>query len=343
MTLVSKRNRPAFLKLSAFLGISVLLAGYLFAVTDDTRFGATNSYEAKFADVSGLEKGDEVRVASVPVGKVSQVKVRPDSTVVVSFGADKAIHLTTGTTAVIRYKNLLGDRFIELDRPDAGQPVLAGGGTIPMRQTKAALDLDTLLNGFKPLFVGLNPTQINQLSGELVQVLQGQSGAVYTLVASVASFTTKIAQRDALVGQVIDNLNTVLGTIAERDQTLGQLIDQLTSLVSGLAKDAPTLTKAITRIDGFAGTASALLAETRTNLNPDLKQLSAVATTLNKNTDTIQQVLTRLPEHYTKVLRTGSFGNFFNFFLCGVRLKLTDDSNNPIYTPWINSELPRCQ
>lgn len=340
---ISKRNRPAFYKLTTFLGISVLLGGYLYFVTDDTRFGATSSYQAKFVDVSGLKAGDEVRVASVPVGKVSQVKVMPDSTVVVSFGADKSIHLTTGTTAVIRYKNLLGDRFIELDRPDATAPVLAAGGTIPVSNTKAALDLDTLLNGFKPLFVGLNPTQINQLSGELIQVLQGQSGAVYTLVASVASFTTTIAQRDDLVGQVIDNLNTVLGTVAARDQTLGQLIDQLTALTSGLAKDAPTLTTAVTRIDSFAVTASALLAQTRINLNPDLKQLGAVATTLNRNTDTIQQVLTRLPAHYDRVLRTGSYGNFFNFFLCGVRLKLTDSSNNPIFTPWIHSEVPRCQ
>lgn len=340
---ITRRNRPQLFKLTAFFAFSAIVAAYLFIVTDDSRFGSSDSYQANFADVSGLEKGDEIRVASVPIGKVSKVEVQSDTSVLVSFSIDKAIHMTKSVTATVRYKNLLGDRFVELDKSGNSAAALAPGGMIPITQTKGALNLDTLLNGFKPLFVGLNPKQINQLSDELVQVLQGQSGAVYTLVASVASFTTTIAQRDELIGGVIDNLNSVLGTVAERDKNLGDLIDQLSTLTSGLAKDAPSITASIDHIDSFAGTASALLAETKTDLNPNLKQLSAVAGTLNKNSDTIQQILTRLPDHYDRVSRTGSFGNFFNFFLCGVRLKLADSAGSPVYTPWINSDVSRCQ
>ena len=47
-----------------------------------------------------------------------------------------------------------------------------------------------LFNGFKPLFTALDPEQVNQLSFEIIQVLQGQGGTVESLLASTASLTT---------------------------------------------------------------------------------------------------------------------------------------------------------
>jgi phospholipid/cholesterol/gamma-HCH transport system substrate-binding protein len=77
----------------------------------------------------------------------------------------------------VRYRNLIGDRILELDKGRRSAQPLAAGGTIAIAQTAPAVDLDALLNGFKPLFAGLDPSQINQLSGQLVEVLQGQTTA----------------------------------------------------------------------------------------------------------------------------------------------------------------------
>jgi phospholipid/cholesterol/gamma-HCH transport system substrate-binding protein len=338
----NRKHRSSLVKLSIFMVLSAFFAFFLVVLTGNVRLTDTHSYSAVLANASQLKDGSEVRVAGVQVGTVDGVSLRPDSKVVVTFDADTSIHLTTSTRATVRYKNLLGDRFLELDEGTAGGTPLRPGGVIPLSRTSGALDLDTLLNGFKPLFVGLAPKQINLLSGELVQVLQGQSGAVYDLLATLASFTTTIANRDALIGEVIDNLNTVLGTVATRDDTVGTLIDQLESLVGGLAAQVPTITRAVTRIDTFASSASALLSQTESNLTPDLRALTSVAATLNRNTDTIQQILDKLPGAYRTILRTGSFGDFFNFFLCGVRLKLADDNGVPVYTPWNVSDAARC-
>jgi len=337
-----RKHRASLIKLSIFLVLSAIFAFYLVVVSGNVRFGSTHTYRAILANASQLKDGSEVRVAGVQVGTVDGVALQANSEVVVTFDADTSIHLTSATHAAVRYKNLVGDRFLELDEGDGTGSPLGPGGTIGMSHTSGALDLDTLLNGFKPLFVGLSPKQINALSDELVQVLQGQAGSVYDLLATLASFTSTIADRDALIGQVIDNLNTVLGTVAQRDDTLGQLIDQMETLVGGLASQAPLITRAVTRIDTFAATAGALLTQTEQNLTPSLKALTAVATTLNRNSDTIQQILDKLPGDYRTILRTGSFGNFFNFFLCGVRLKLADANGDPVYTPWTISDAARC-
>lgn len=338
----ARKHRSSLVKLSIFMVLSVFFAFYLVVLSGNVRLQDTHSYRAVLANASQLKDGSEVRVAGVQVGKVSDVSLQPDQHVLVTFDADTSIHLTSATRAVVRYKNLLGDRFLELDEGPASGAVLRPGATIPITRTAGALDLDTLLNGFKPLFVGLTPKQINALSGELVQVLQGQAGSIYDLLATVASFTSTIADRDALIGEVIDNLNTVLGAVAQHDDTLGQLIDQMEALVGGLARQAPIITEAVTRIDTFASTASGLLARAETNLTPNLRALTAVATTINRNSDSIQQILTKLPGDFRTILRTGSFGNFFNFFLCGVRLKLADNNGNPVYTPWTVSDAPRC-
>src|SRR3546814_8101763 len=79
--------------------------------------------------------------------------------------------------------------------------------TIPVANTEPALDLTTLFNGFKPLFTALDPDQVNELSMNLVQVLQGEGGTVASLLENTASLTGTLAGRDDLIGEVITNLS----------------------------------------------------------------------------------------------------------------------------------------
>ncbi|MEH3034799.1 MAG: MCE family protein, partial [Aeromicrobium erythreum] len=219
------------------------------------------------------------------------------------------------------------------------------GATIPKQRTAAALELDTLLNGFKPLFVGLSPRQINTLSEQLVLVLQGQSSAVTTLVSTVNSFATTIGSRDELVGQVVDNLNTVLGTLDRRGDALGTVVDQLSLVVKGLDRQAPEVLTAASQLDGLSRDASALLGRARTDLSPTLDSLRGTAATLNQSQAMVERTLRAYPDHYKLVLRTGSFGSFFNFFLCGVKVRLSPESEDSqvVELPWITSDVSRCK
>jgi phospholipid/cholesterol/gamma-HCH transport system substrate-binding protein len=337
---VSVRRQQAqdLAKLSAFLVLAIFVTIWLAAVTGDVQSGDKSDYRARFHDVSGLARGDQVRVAGVSVGKVTGIEVQPDATVVVGFDVDEDLRLDTTTTATVRYRNLIGDRLLELDRGTRPGKALAPGDVIDIGRTAAAVDLDALLNGFKPLFAGLNPAQINELSGQLIDVLQGQTSAVRHLVDSVGSFTTTIGDRSALVGQVVTNLNSVLGTVATRKDTLGQLVTELSGLVHGLSKQDTQVLDAAARIDRFAGSAAQLLASARGDLTPTLQGLATSARLLNKNADTLDQVLAKYPGHYARIQDTASYGSFFNFYLCGVRVQ-TDAAT----TPYITSDAARCR
>ncbi len=344
-----RRQRGDLIKFGAFLAMAAAFTLWVAAVTGEYRPGDRTDYQAVFEDVSGLAVGDEVRIAGVDIGKVRDIDVQPDNTVIVSFDVNDDQALTTATRATIQYRNLIGDRVVQLTQDaeasasGAEAKALPKGGTIPATQTASALDLDTLLNGFKPLFAGLNPTQVNELSGQLIQVLQGQHSAIATLVQHVGSFTTTIGNREELIGQVIRNLNDVLGTVDARKDTVGLLLDRLDTLLTGLDKQDTQVLDAAAKIDRFAVETSDLLSRARGDVRTDLSRLATAARGINSESDTLEAVLQKLPGHYRTIQNSASYGNFFNFFLCGVRVQTGLEGVTPLSTPWIYSDAPRCK
>lgn len=326
------RERADLIKFTIFLLVAAIFTVWIGTILASYRPGSRNSFHAVFNDVSGLKVGDEVRVAGVDVGKVEDIEVQPGNTVEVTFNVADSQSLNTATYATIQYKNLIGERILQLSTANRDAPALPTGGTIPASHTKPALDLDDLLNGFKPLFAGLSPAQINELSGELVQVLQGQQAAISTLIGHVGSFTTAIGSREQVVGQVIDNLNAVLGTVDRRRGALGQLITNLSQLVVGLQHQDKQVIGAAAQIVPLANEASSLLQSSRADLGIDLTRLIVAARGVNKGADTLNQVLARLPQHYALIQDTASFGSFFNFYLCGVKVITDVTGTVPITT-----------
>ena len=331
-------------RLTAFLVATVLMVAILAVTLGNIHPGQSLDYRASFRDVSGLAQGDEVRVASVGVGRVRSVEVGRTGVVSVEFSVDDSIRLTTSTRATVRYKNLVGDRYLELAPGTKPGAALRPGVSLSSRNTTAALDLDTLLDGFKPLFVGLSPTQINALSAQLIQVLQGQQGAVYRLVSTLSSFTGTIATREEVIGRVVHNFNTVLGALDAHGDSVGTIIDQLSLLVGELSAKAPGVLDATEQIERMASDTAEMLRQARTSIKPDVRELGMVAASLSANSKTLQGVLTMWPRHYQSLLRTGSYGNFFNFYLCGVRLRFSPEgAARPLMTPWMTSSVTRCQ
>ena len=58
------------IKLVAFLVITVLVTYVLAATISNQSFGSVHSYKANFSDVTGLNEGDDVRIAGVRVGTI---------------------------------------------------------------------------------------------------------------------------------------------------------------------------------------------------------------------------------------------------------------------------------
>jgi phospholipid/cholesterol/gamma-HCH transport system substrate-binding protein len=338
------KTLPSLVKLVAFIVVTVLATGLLAATIGNLRFGGTTSYDALFTDATGLLKGDDVRIAGVRVGEVDGVAVarHGDRSVArVTFNVDSDRPVAVSTRAQIRYRNLVGQRYVALSEGAGSGRVLSEHGTIPLRQTQPALDLTVLFNGFKPLFAALNPQDVNAFAMEIIKTLQGEAGDVNSLLGHTASLTSTLADRDAVIGRTIDNLNAVLGTVDERGKQLSTLISELQRFVSGLATDREAIGASLTNIANLADATAGLVQEGRPAIRADVKELGAVAGNLDDNKTIVAGVLQRLPNKLDTITRTATYGSWFNFYLCDFEGRVIL-SNTISYTPNYHSSAARC-
>jgi phospholipid/cholesterol/gamma-HCH transport system substrate-binding protein len=312
------------MKFGAFAVIMVLLTVSLFFIFGQYRTGSTEDYSAVFSDVSRLKEGQTVRVAGVRVGTVNSVSLRSDKKVVVKFDADHSVALTTGTRAVIRYLNLVGDRYLELVDGPGSTKVLPAGAEIPIDRTAPALDLDLLLGGLKPVTQGLNPQDVNALSASLIQVFQGEGGTLNSLLSNTTSFSNTLADNSQTIQGLIDNLNTVVGTVNKEGTKFSGAIDRLEKLISGFSQDRDTIGAAITALDNGTTSIADLLTRARPPLAGTVDQLNRLAPLLDKDKNLIDISLRKLPNNYRKLQRLGSYGAWFPYYLCGLALRVSD-------------------
>ena len=340
----------AGIKLLIFTIVSVLVTGLLAAIMGNFGFGSSTEYKAVFSNASMLEKGDDVRVAGVSVGEVRKVEHYKRSMALVTFKVKSEVPLTTTSRAEIRFLNLVGDRYLALEAgdetgaalPDGLEEGIGGGtaevpetgkkleegDTIPVGQTTPALNLTTLFNGFQPLFQALTPKEVNDLSLNLIQVLQGEGGTVQELMANTASLTNSLADRDALIGQVIDNLTTTLTTVDQRHEELNTLVSELQRWMSDLAEDRDTIGSSLGNISDLTVVVADLIRQGRPLLKDDIVQLKKLAKLLNqpKNQQPVE-LLDRLPESMTDQTRTGTYGAWYNYYVCGFSGRITLPGN----------------
>ena len=179
-----------------------------------------------------------------------------------------------------------------------------------------ALDLTVLFNGFKPLFQALTPADVNRLSYEIVQVFQGEGGTVEGLLSHTASVTSTLADRDQLIGDLIDNLDQVLNHIGNRESQLSDLIVSFRQFVHGLKTDRQAILGTLDDISSLSVQTAGLVKGIRKPFVGDVHQLRAVAGNIDKNKAELDRALQVLPIKLQKVGRTAIYGSWFNFYLC---------------------------
>ncbi len=345
MKLLDAKTTVAAVKLTIFMVVTTLATGMLVVTIGNISFGKTTQYKAVFSDVTGLNKGDDVRISGVRVGSVKSIDIYHRSDALVTFDVDSDSQLNQATDATIRYRNLVGQRYIAITQGPGSASPLEEGDTIPLSQTSPALDLTVLFNGFKPLFAALSPDDINKLSYEIIQVFQGEGGTVESLLESTASVTNALADRDKVVGQLITNLNDVLVTLGNRDQELSSLIVELQQFVSGLKDDRNAILGSLGHVSDLAVQTAGLVKDARAPLTRDISQLRRVAEILDRNRPEIDRALQILPLKLQKIGRTASYGSWFNFYLCNFRGEITlpgvDQHQLPIPLDY-STNTPRC-
>ncbi|WP_327637890.1 MCE family protein [Kribbella sp. NBC_00482] len=316
MSFFDKKTTFDTVRLGIFVVITTVATALLAVTIGNISFNPTTKYKAVFTDAVGLNQGDDVRIAGVKVGQVDKIALYENTLAMVTISVDSDQVIDTSTHATLRYRNLVGNRYVALTDGIGGGDRLKKNGVIPKERTTPALDLSVLFNGFKPLFTALTPADVNQFAFEVIKVLQGEGGTIESLLAKTASLTTTLADADQVIGDLITNLTSTLQIVSQRQANFSQLLVNLQQFITGLSQDINPILSSLTSINSLNTKTAGLLQQTRVPIKADLDKLRAVASTLDDTQAIWVKTLQFMPEKLNSMTRTASYGSWFNFYLC---------------------------
>lgn len=314
---------PIIAKSIAFIVLTVFATAVLASTIRNPAGADTVSHTAVFTDVTSLHEGDDVRMSGVKVGSVDDIEVIDQNKAEVTFNIERSVALYEGTELHLRFRNLVGERYIAVEQGDQ-VTLLEDGHAFDVDATRPALDLTMLFNGFQPLMRMLSPEDMNNLSYQIIQVFQGEGATVEELVSSTASLTTTIADRDEVIGELIDNLNDVLVVVNDRSEDLETTIVTLEEFVGALADDREVLGTAVEGMGELTVSISELLEEGREPLRESIESLGDLSANLSSESEVLDDFFATLPTKLDQIGRLGSYGSWFNFYLCEITGDIPD-------------------
>ena len=301
--------RTAF-KFGLFIALCLLMTLYLaFTIGNIKLF--TDDYEltASFDDVTGLLVNDNVKIAGVAVWKVTDIEV-DDGRAVVTFTVDERYQLRADSTASVRWRNLIGQRYLYLQPGTDSATVIPDGGRI--ESTESTVDIGELFNRLGPIVRAIDPDQLNQFLDTVTQALDGNEDKVGQAIDDLAVLARALGERDQTIGRLIENLNTVTGTIANRDEQIRVMLDNLVLISQTFSANTDVLDQALVEVGDLSSNLNSLLQTNRAEIDNLIASLDLTTQTVISRIETIDRTLGNIDELASSIFRAGSIGEWLN-------------------------------
>ncbi|PXY32800.1 MCE family protein [Prauserella muralis] len=310
----SKRNPIPI----AVVGIVLMVLGTVAALNSDDLpiIGGGTTYTADFSEAAGLQTEDEVRVAGVKVGKVTDIELAGD-VVRVSFKVKDA-WLGDRTSAAIKIKTLLGQKYVALD--PVGDAALDPGETIPRERTAAPYDVLEAFRGLSQTADQIDTDQLAQSFDVLSQTLSGTPDDVRGALTGLSRLSDTIASRDRQLATLLANTRQVSQTLADRDAQLSKLMEDGNLLLAELARREQAISALLQGSRDLATQLQGLVDDNQAQLDPVLKELDQLTGMLQRNQDSLAEGIKRFAPFIRVFNNTIGNGRWFDNYICGLLL-----------------------
>jgi phospholipid/cholesterol/gamma-HCH transport system substrate-binding protein len=298
------------IKVGLFAAVCLVLLAILAKEVGNLSFFTHRvTYKADMPDVTGLFATDDVKVAGVTVGQVSNVTT-DHGHAVVTFSVDKSVPLRTSSQVGLRYRNVIGEKYLYV-YPGATGPLMRSGSTIPLNQVVSSADIDAFLNALGPFIRAINPQEGNEFVQAMVAALEGNQDQVTQLLGNTATISDTLGNLSQQVGGVIDNFNTVLTALAQRNGDLDALINNLNAVAQTLVARNNDLDTAVVQFSQLASQFKDLLTTNRGNIDQAVNNLQGIAEVLSQHHADLEKDLSTLPQGLQGYSDIASYGQWF--------------------------------
>jgi phospholipid/cholesterol/gamma-HCH transport system substrate-binding protein len=245
-----------------------------------------STYHAELPEAGGLTTGDEVRVAGVPVGKVSDLRVTR-AIVLADFRIDKSVHLGSATTAEVKVATLLGNHFLSLS--PAGTGTLPKH-TIPLANTTVPFEVQDIVAAGGTALEKLDGAKLQAALKVLADDFRNTPALTGQAFANIARLSDVVVKRRVELDTLIKDADAVTANLNLNRDTLVDLMKQASLILDAVAKRRAAITALLTESRDLAVQLTGLVRDNKATIGPMLAHLNVVLEVLKNNDAALNQI-----------------------------------------------------
>ncbi len=284
-----KRQRGStLLKLVVFFTITGTLTFLIGTQIARVSFGG-GGYQvtATFDDVTGLMKGDVVKIAGAPVGQVDSIEVKRGKAVV-ALTVQEKFRVPADSEAAIRWRTAIGQRVVYLIPGTSAEKIKDGAH---ITKTRSVVDIGELVDQMAPLARSLKPEQLNQILTSIYLAMDGNKENVSQLIANVDQLTSTISARRTTLNQILENYTKVTGVIARRDRQIRQMTDNLVELSDAFVRNRKLIDSSLVELGEMFQTSDKLIGQNGDQLEKVVAALAIITAGIDGNVGSVKELL----------------------------------------------------
>lgn len=290
----------------------IVVLALLFAVAINFQrlpfVGGGDTYRAEFTDASGLVAGEEVRIAGIKVGTVTDITLG-HARAIVTFTV-KGVELGSQTTAGIEVKTLLGQHFLSVT--PAGTGKLREDALIPLARTSTPVNIVPAFQQLTTQTQEIDTAQVAAAFDALSETLDRTAPELTQTLRGLSRISTSITVRDEQIRELFTRASSVSGVVAARDQDIARLLTDTTTVLAELDRRRETITKIITGTTSLARQLEGLVQDNRAQLQPALTKLNGVLAVLRKNRVNLDESIKVAEVYGREFVNVGGTGRWFD-------------------------------
>ena len=338
--------------------IILAILGYFVLKIEDVKIGrgaGTKKVTAVFDSVAGLDNKSSVRVAGVRVGKVKDVRLRPDGKAEVELEIDKDVQLHGNAFARIANLGLLGEKYVEIVPGSPNAPVIPEEQHIVLRGTEPA-SMDDVTNQVSAI-----ATDVKAITESLRSAIGGPAGQarLNDIVENVRNITQQVRELVAanrtnvdatmanaraiteslrieiprLAKSIEQTANDIGGTVGENREDVKAVVENLRKLSTDLQTTTANLNAITGQVKSGEGTVGKLVysEEAHERLNKALTAVEGGVTELKNTLGRVGRMQLDLginSDYYAGLKQQTPAGDLFGSSRSAVSLRLNPNPEN---------------
>jgi len=268
-------------KVGIFMLVILAILGYFVLKIERVSVGGgpTKKVVAVFDSVAGLDNKSKVRVAGVPVGEVTNIRLLPDGKAEVTMAIRRDVELHRGAFAKVVNLGLLGEKYVELVPGPENAPQISEQqvlrGTQPAsidevtNQISAiATDVKAITESLRSVMTGPQGQQrlqeivenIRQITAQVRDLVAANRTNVDATIANTREITAQLRNEIPRLAESIEKVaNSLNGTLGENRQDIHAVVENLRKLSGDLRTTTDNLNAITGQVRSGEGTVGKLL------------------------------------------------------------------------------------